>query len=291
MDAQTLASGNDGLMGSYSEAASSPQGSLSYASSTGYSTGNTSFNAGGQGSGMDFDLNSLFNGSSGGGSTNGDSPPFDFGNSLVCDFDTSGLQGLFSQQAPLIQPQFQQPFQGLSPSSTMSATSPPNSYPVSNNYPPQLDPNASSQPLSMYPSHFLAPSQAPTYPTPARNPSISSAASPSSITSVSLVEPEASNPKRRRVTLAETAGLAPHQHQLHSSSSIAPAPFTVKPDVYSHLASSSLSQSQVPPTSSTLPRKQKAKSPVELIANAGMANAGVYNPRKLKSSLPPCSSD
>ncbi|GAA6011060.1 hypothetical protein JCM11491_005923 [Sporobolomyces phaffii] len=272
MDNQRIASGNDGSMSSYSDAASSPQGSLSYASSTGYSTGNTSFGVGGPGSGMDFDLNSLFNGSSGGGSTNGDSPPFDFGNSLSCEFDTSGLQGLFSQQQlPLLQPHFQQPYQGLSPSSTMSANSPPHAYPLSHNYHFQ---QPAQQNLAAYPPQYLAPGQGPpaTYPTPARNPSISSAASPSSMASTSLVESETSA-KRRRVTLAETAGLAPHQHH---SSSIAPAAFTVKADVPPQLTGDPHAQSHGV-QSAGVSRKPKAKSPAELIVNAGMSNAGVYN--------------
>ncbi|GAA5987139.1 hypothetical protein JCM5350_003858 [Sporobolomyces pararoseus] len=261
-----------GSTSAYSEAGSSPQG---YASSTGYSTGATSFSAlggpsgsGHVGNGMEFDLNSVF-----APSNDGDSPPFDFGNSLVCDFDTSGLQGIFSNPQQGFQPQLQQQStQGLSPAST--SNSPPNSFPLANNF--QFQPQSNKN-FPVYPSPYLAPTQvspfAQNYPTPSRNPSFSSGASPSSLSPTSVPEQETVATKRRRVTLAETAGIVSH----NSSSSIAPTAFAVKPDIYPSQGAATNAQPQAAQTTGSS-RKQKAKSPVELIANAGISNASVYNP-------------
>ncbi|GAA5905529.1 basic helix-loop-helix domain-containing protein [Sporobolomyces salmoneus] len=267
-----IASGGTYDGSTYSESASSPQGSLSYASSTGYTTGNTSF--GGTGTGMDFDLNSIFTAPSGSGSIGGDSPPFDFGGSLVCDFDTSGLQGIFpnQQQARISQ----LPFQGLSPPS--NTTSPPQTLPHTSNYHPQLHSNPS---LPRYPSQYLAPNQAAqsvgqSYPTPSRNPSISSGASPSSLPPGSYLDQDFATSKRRRVTLAETAGLVAQSQPQHSSS-YAPTAFAVKPDTYQQLSSNPSIQSRTVQQAVT-ERKVKARSPVELIANAGISNVNVYNP-------------
>ena len=268
-----------GSTSAYSEAGSSPQG---YASSTGYSTGATSFSAlggptgsGHVGNGMDFDLNSVF-----APSNDGDSPPFDFGNSLVCDFDTSGLQGIFSNPQQGFQPQLQQQsIQGLSPAS--ASNSPPNSFPLANNF--QFQPQSNNN-FPVYPSPYLAPTQVPpfaqNYPTPSRNPSFSSGASPSSLSPTSVPEQETVATKRRRVTLAETAGIVPH----NSSSSIAPTAFAVKPDIYPSKGAATNAQPQAAQTTGSS-RKQKAKSPVELIANAGISNASVYNPRESHSLL------
>lgn len=286
---QRVASGQDGSIGAYSEAASSPQGSLSYASSTGYSTAGSSF-AVGPGSGMDFDLNSLFTAPNGGGSSlDGDSPPFDFGNSLSCDFDTTGLQALFSQQSSG-QAQYVQPFTGLSPASTMSnGNSPPHMFPLGayNNYQLQYPNTVQAHPSQ--PQQYLAPSNPsmPNHPPPVRNPSISSSASPSALSPVSLSEQDIAVTKRRRVTLAETAGLGPTS-MAHPSSSIAPALFAVRPELYAPVEAIGQRQPQVV-SSGVSGRKLKAKSPVELIANAGIAHSGVYNPREpqllLRSSV------
>ncbi|GAA5953692.1 hypothetical protein JCM3765_006939 [Sporobolomyces pararoseus] len=268
-----------GSTSAYSEAGSSPQG---YASSTGYSTGATSFSAvggpGGSGhlaNGMDFDLNSVF-ANSNGGSIDGDSPPFDFGNSLIYDFDTSGLQGIFSNpqhQPQSFQPQSQhQAIQGLSPAST--SNSPPNSFPLVDNF--QFRPQSNGN-LAVYPSPYLAPTQVPpfaqTYPTPSRNPSFSSGASHSSLSPPSVQEQEIGATKRRRITLAETAGIVPHNQH----SSIAPTAFAVKPETYPSQVAASNAQVQAVQTTGSS-RKHKAKSPIELIANAGISNASVYNP-------------
>jgi len=266
---RVVSSGNGSV---YSESASSPQG---YASSTGYSTGATSFSAGGAGGNGAMDFDSMFNTSSQSGF--GDSsPPFDFGNSLSCDFDTSGLQGLFTHQQPPqnLQPQLQQPVQGLSPLSTTN--SPPISFNLSSNYNYQY-PQSSSIPT--YPQQYVSNQPAQSYPNSSRHASFSSGASPSYDSSTSLVEQDLGS-KRRRVTLAETAGIVP---QTQHSSSIAPTAFTVKADAYP----SQLNASNVQPQAHYLQtsgqgRKQKAKSPVELIANAGISSSTVYNPRKLE---------
>ena len=278
MSGQRIASGSSRAGGYSEDDGNSPQdssnGHLSYASSTGYSTGQTS-------GGIDFDLDSMFQSGGGGGSTsNGDSPPFDFGNSMMCDFNATNLQGLFSTSSSQPIPQFQQqiPFQNLSPSST-NATSPP--YSISSIAPSSSSPSDynylanQTQPLT-YPSQYLAPnSAAATYPTPSRHPSISSGASPNYGQPVFVQEEDTTQAKRRRLTLAETAGLAPQSHP--SLSSTSSNTFTVKPDAFGQIqASQPLLAPAPPPTAKT----QRQKSPVELIANAGMGRGGVYHPRE-----------
>lgn len=197
---------------------------------------------------------------------------------MMCDFNTTNLQGLFSS-ASQPAPQFQQiPFQNLSPSS--NATSPP--YSISSIAPASSSPSDynylinATQPLS-YPSQYLAPnSAASTYPTPSRHPSFSSGASPNYGQPLFVAEEDSSNSKRRRLTLAETAGLAPHSHPSLSSNSTT---FTVKPDAFGHKSMSQPLLAPAPPPTKT----QRQKSPVELIANAGIGRAGVYNPREFCS--------
>ncbi|GAA5858700.1 hypothetical protein JCM5353_003260 [Sporobolomyces roseus] len=191
----------------------------------------------------------------------------------MCDFNTTNLQGLFSS-ASQPAPQFQQiPFQNLSPSS--NATSPP--YSISSIAPASSSPSDynylvnATQPLS-YPSQYLAPnSAASTYPTPSRHPSFSSGASPNYGQPLFVAEEDSSNSKRRRLTLAETAGLAPHSHPSLSSNSTT---FTVKPDAFGHKSMPQPLLAPAPPPTKT----QRQKSPVELIANAGIGRTGVYNP-------------
>lgn len=259
-----------------SDAADSPQGNLSYASSAGYPTSNTSFSNSAVGAGMDFDLNSIFTAPSGDCSINGDSPPFDFGTSLACDFDTSGLRGLFSNQTQpqIVQAPFHQPVQGFPPSST--SASPPQSFPLSSDYLFQLQSNSS---LQGYPAQYLAPagaaSVAHSYPTPSRNPSISSGASPSALSSGPTAEEDSSNAKRRRVTLAETAGIVP----LQQTAAVAPTAFAVQATHYPQASTISSSQPRLG-RGSIQTSLSKPKSPVELIANAGISNASVHHPRE-----------
>ncbi|GAA5938606.1 basic helix-loop-helix domain-containing protein [Sporobolomyces koalae] len=265
---QSIASigGAGGSSGTYSDAGSSPQGNLSYASSTGYSTGMTSHGVG-SGPPIDYDLESIFTAPSGSGSTHGDSPPFDFGSSIACNFNTSTLESLFVSPTGHQEHFLQQPhLSGLSPASTANGASPhANAF--------QFLPHAPHS-GSVYPPQFLAPDQSSlsAYPTPARNPSISSSGSPLVNPIIMVPEHDPMANKRRRMTLAETAGL--NQQPLASTGLGPTGSFTVKPDSLDRANQ----QIRALPTASSGSRSQKAPSPVEVIANAGMSNNGVYKP-------------
>ncbi|GAA5902871.1 hypothetical protein JCM5296_006319 [Sporobolomyces johnsonii] len=289
---------SDGSVVAYSDT-SSPQGGAGnlaytspyYAASTG---------AASRSGALDFELESILahrSGSGSGSATSGaPSPPFSFATAdpaaFACDFDTTSLQSLFAHPSSTQQGVHQtvSPPSATSPSATM------------------LHAAGSSSDFS-----FLNPAQAPSYPQaypqqPAflaqpqpqryadvRRASLSSthalSASPQHLhTNMQpLALPDDSDPKRRRISLAETAGLPRPQPIAPSNNAAAPSmAFALKPDVFSQLASTGMTG-----RAGTAPMQQRQgqglqrqRSPVELIANAGMLN-GVYRAPAYQQVSPP----
>ncbi|GAA5940058.1 hypothetical protein JCM1841_005350 [Sporobolomyces salmonicolor] len=288
------AMGSDRSVVAHSDTSSPQGGNLSYSSVySAVSTAATSHTGG-----LDFDLESMLarSGSGAGSAASGaPSPPFSFATAdpaaFVCDFDTTALQSLFANSSSTQQGVHQT----VSPAATTFTSA------------AMLHPGEPSSDFS-----FLNPAQAPSYPQaypqqPAflaqpqsqrygdvRRASVSSAHALSPTSQhlhphmQPLAPPEEADPKRRRISLAETAGL-PRPQPIAPSSNAAAAPmaFTLNPDVFSQLVSVGMTgRAGTAPVQRQGGQGQRQRSPVELIANAGMLN-GVYRAPVYQQVSPP----